>query len=105
MVFFFVLCYLSTLFAVVVDQAHSFVCIAISPRRKKQGRKTNMKSLALLATVCASTALAAREPPARKEVKNAVFTIEVAPGETRKINEEERWELATVSVNNSSLDT
>lgn len=57
-----------------------------------------MKSLALLATVCASTALAGRQPLARKEVENALFTIEVAPGETRRINEDERWEIATVSL-------
>lgn len=56
-----------------------------------------MKSLALLATVCAGTVLAGREPLARKEVKNAMFTIEVAPGETRRISEAERWEIATVS--------
>lgn len=57
-----------------------------------------MKSLALLATVCASTALAGRQPLARKEVENALFTIEVAPGETRRISEDERWEIVTVSL-------
>jgi leucyl aminopeptidase len=52
-----------------------------------------MKSAALLVAVCA-TAVFAR--PEQVEPR-ALFTIEVAPGETRQITEEERWEISAVS--------
>jgi hypothetical protein len=58
----------------------------------------DMKSLTLLAAVCATAVFA--EP---KQLAPRAITIEVAPGETRQITEEERWELSTVSNKSSSL--
>jgi leucyl aminopeptidase len=52
-----------------------------------------MKSAALLAAVCATAVFA---KPEQVEPR-ALFTIEVAPGETRQITEEERWEISAVS--------
>ena len=52
-----------------------------------------MKSAALLAAVCATAVFAKPEQVAPR----ALFTIEVAPGETTQITEEERWELSAVS--------
>ncbi|KAL1795521.1 hypothetical protein ACET3X_005745 [Alternaria dauci] len=49
-----------------------------------------MKSAALLAAVCATTVFAKPEQVAPR----ALYTIEVAPGETRQITDEERWELS-----------
>ncbi|RYO52690.1 Leucine aminopeptidase 1 [Alternaria tenuissima] len=49
-----------------------------------------MKSAALLAAVCATAVFAKPEQVAPR----ALFTIEVAPGETTQITEEERWELS-----------
>lgn len=55
-----------------------------------------MKSLGLLATVCATAALA--KGPERVSNAARSITIEVAPGETRQITEDERWDIATVSL-------
>lgn len=53
-----------------------------------------MKPIALLAAACATAVFA--EP---EQVKpRALITIEVAPGETRQITEEERWELSAVGL-------
>ncbi|EMD59473.1 hypothetical protein COCSADRAFT_41314 [Bipolaris sorokiniana ND90Pr] len=52
-----------------------------------------MKSLGLLATVCATAALA--KGPERVSNAARSITIEVAPGETRQITEDERWDIAT----------
>ncbi|CAN9129112.1 unnamed protein product [Alternaria alternata] len=53
-----------------------------------------MKSAALLAAVCATAVFAKPEQVAPR----ALFTIEVAPGETTQITEEERWELSAVTA-------
>lgn len=47
-----------------------------------------MKALALLAAACATTVLA--EP---EQIQKRSITIEVAPGETRQITEDERYEI------------
>lgn len=53
-----------------------------------------MKLTTILAASCATVVLAKPE-----QVKpRALLTIEVAPGETRQITEDERWELAAVSA-------
>jgi leucyl aminopeptidase len=52
----------------------------------------DMKLTTIVAAACASAVLAKPE-----QVKpRALLTIEVAPGETRQITEDERWELAAV---------
>lgn len=58
-----------------------------------------MKTIALLAAACATAVLA--EADAVKP--RALITIEVAPGETRQITEEERWELSLVSDDCASI--
>jgi leucyl aminopeptidase len=51
-----------------------------------------MRAATILIAACASAVLAKPE-----QVKpRALLTIEVAPGETRQITEEERWELTSV---------
>jgi hypothetical protein len=67
-----------------------------SRETKKEKEKEKMKSLALLATVCATAVLGAGREQVGDKAKRSI-TIEVAPGETRQITEEERWEIATVS--------
>ncbi|KAH9883118.1 hypothetical protein J1614_000488 [Plenodomus biglobosus] len=50
-----------------------------------------MKSFVLLAAACASVVVA----EAGQMKPRALITIEVAPGETRQITEDERWELSS----------
>ena len=66
----------------------------VSKGNKK--REDKMKSLGLLATVCATAALA--KGPERVSNAARSITIEVAPGETHQITEDERWDIATVSL-------
>jgi leucyl aminopeptidase len=56
-----------------------------------------MKLSAILAAACATAVLA--KP---KDVKpRALLTIEVAPGVTRQITEDERWEMSAVYPSSS----
>jgi leucyl aminopeptidase len=52
-----------------------------------------MKFSTILATACATAVLAETE---QGKPRAALLTIEVAPGETRQITEDERWELSAV---------
>lgn len=52
-----------------------------------------MRGLALFAAACATAVLA---KPEKAKPRGALLTIEVAPGETRQITEEERYETASV---------
>jgi leucyl aminopeptidase len=53
-----------------------------------------MRATTIIVAACATIVLAKPE-----QVKpRALLTIEVAPGETRQITEEERWELSSVSI-------
>lgn len=48
--------------------------------------------------IAAIAAIAAALPtPADIEVDQQLFTIELAPGETRQVTEEEKWKLKAVS--------
>lgn len=55
-----------------------------------------MKAVTILAAACATAVFAESEQIEHR----ALFTIEVAPGETRQITEEERWELSAVRFYN-----
>jgi leucyl aminopeptidase len=52
-----------------------------------------MKFSTIFATACATAVLAETE---QAKPRAALLTIEVAPGETRQITEDERWELSAV---------
>ena len=52
-----------------------------------------MKLITLLAAACFTAGFAVPE----QVNPRALITIEVAPGESREITEEERWELSSVS--------
>jgi leucyl aminopeptidase len=59
-----------------------------------------MKFSTILATACATAVLAETE---QTKPRAALLTIEVAPGETRQITEDERWELSAVGESNQDF--